>query len=415
MPGLFDPQGGGDSGILGGFQNYIDNVRSRMAGPAGQEMQFRNKAYQELQQGGDPNAALLMANPAAYQMNIGQRNLMATIQALQGMKGPNGQPFTPQQATFLALHPDELSKMTAPQKVGPGEQLQAPLDILGMSGGGGPAAGIQGQPSQMPQPGQPQGQAGGGYAGPTNTSGQMDAPAIQQLVDRRIKGDAKVTAELGGSMGSGIGAINRKNFQEALTKTLGAQGLTAADLVQRDAKFPAYEDATKTNAQTAARMQLAQSEAFGMLPLLTKAAASTNPSNYPIWNKGKLEVLAQTGDPRSAELASYANALINTYARGISTRPQGATDSDKEHLREVVNPYWSRGQWEAGARAIMNELGVAHSAIGKNQNRIDVQFGFGKNADPNDVAGAKAAIGRGADKEDVVRRFEEGGFNAPKF
>ena len=162
-------------------------------------------------------------------------------------------------------------------------------------------------------------------------------------------------------------------------------------------------------------MQMAQTEANGVLPLLKQAGLATNPSDYPIWNEAKVKFMAATGDPRSAALASYANAMINTYARGITTNQRGPTDSDKQHLRDIVNPYWSKGQWEAGVQAIQNELDIAHAAVGKNQNRIDVNFGFRHEPDPADVAGARAAIARGAPKEQIIRRFEEEGFNAPKF
>ncbi len=125
--------------------------------------------------------------------------------------------------------------------------------------------------------------------------------------------------------------------------------------------------------------------------------------------------MANTGDPRSAALASWANAMINTYSRGITTRSQGPTNADKQHLRDIVDPYWSKGQWEAGANAITGELAIARAAGMKNQNRIDVNYGFGHDPNPADVAGAQAAIARGAPKEQIIRRFEEEGFNAPKF
>ena len=168
-----------------------------------------------------------------------------------------------------------------------------------------------------------------------------------------------------------------------------------------------------------------------MLPLLKQAAAATNPSDYPIWNEAKVKFMAATGKPQPAALASYANAMINTYARGITTNPRGPTDSDKQHLRDVVNPYWSQGQWDAGVQAIQNELQVAHEAVGKSRNQIDVNYGFGHEPDPADVAGAQAAFARAkaqtnpgdagsqaalkSVQDQLTRRFEENGFNAPKF
>ncbi len=413
MPGLFDPNQ--SSGILSALGNLFASAQRGASGPAGQEMGFRQGAYNSMAQDpmfGPGPASLLMANPQAYGAAIGQRNLQMTIDALTPTLGR-------ERAIFFGLHPEELSKLTAPQKVGPGEQLQAPLNLLGDNNPQPVGQATAPQPSQVgntPQatPGQGGGM-GGGYIGPMNTSGQMDQPSLQNLVDRRLKGDTKVNSELGGSLGSGIGALNRAAFQKLLAQTQAAQGITSADLVSRDAKFPAYEDALKTNAQQGARMQMAQTEALGMLPLLKQAAAATNPSQFPLFNAAKLQVLAQGGDPRSASLASYANALINTYSRGISVRGQGPTDADKQHLRDIVDPYWSKGQWEAGAQAIENELGIAHAAVGKNQNRIDVQFGFGKEADPNSLTNAKGAIAKGASKDLINRRFEEEGFNAPKF
>ena len=106
--------------------------------------------------------------------------------------------------------------------------------------------------------------------------------------------------------------------------------------------------------------------------------------------------MAHTGDPRSAALASYANAMINTYARGITTKPRGATDSDKQHLREVVDPYWSTGTMGGRGQRNTERIGIAHQSVMKGRNQIDVNYGFGHDPDPADVAGAQAAIARGA-------------------
>lgn len=410
MPGLFDNNQNGGPGILQGLGNYLQNVFST---PQSQEMQFRQGAYNALAQDpntGAGNAALLMANPQAYGMRVQQGYVNQTYEALVKSGVP------PQQAIILATHPEASAKMMEPMKLGPGEAPFIPGMALGSQSA--PTSSQQQPPSSQPSGGI--GQAPGMF--PVNTAGQINPQAIHNMVIRRLKGDTEVVSELGGGMGGGIGAINRKNFQDDLERTMktgdpeaGVGPMTAADLVSRDAKFPAYKEATKKNADISSQMQLAQTEALGILPYLKQAAAKLGPSPLPAWNAVNQEFQAQTGNPATAELASYMNAMINTYSRGISSRGQGPTVQDKNHLAEVISKYWSAGQWESGTQAIINELGVANDAIHKNQNRIDVQYGFGKPAAPADVAAARGALAKGANRNEVIRRFEEEGFNAPKF
>ncbi len=419
MPGLFDPQSGG---ILSGLANFFGDIQRGASGPAGQEMGFRNKAYQELQQGGDPNAALLMANPAAYQMNIGQRNLMATIQALTPQYGHD-------RAVFLALHPEILTESAKPMSVPEGGSVFTPNPM------GSPLP--QGGPSQAPPQAAPQAAPGqgsdaapmGGVPGAqfTNTNGVIQQPALLNLARQALLGK-DVQSQLGGAMGS---RTNKSNFQTLMNKVMAdpkqfgidSDPVSPEDLVSRQAAFPAYEDALKRNADISSRMQLAQTEARGILPLFQQAIAKLGPQDYPIFNKANQLWQAETGNPASAEAASYMNALINTYARGVAPsggQGGGATVNATEHLREVVNPYWSKGQLAAGGAAVMNELNIANNAIKTNGNEINVRYGFGKDPAkaPAPQGGrtwldqAKAAAKGGVSREEVERRLSEHGFHA---
>lgn len=404
-------------GLLGLFNgNYQPgDLQAGIMGPQGQQLQWERQGANTVDQMMGPGTgALMMGSPAVGQMMLGQRNLAATIDALTPQYGRAA-------ATFYALHPEELAKVTTPQKLGIGEHLESPMAPLGLNpAAAAPTSQQQQPPSSQPGPSNAS-VGGGGYRGPTNTEGMIQQPAMLNLIRQALRGK-DVQGQLSAGL-SGAGGFNRANFQNLMEKVMpdprafgiDEDPVTPEQLVARQAKFPAYEKAQETLGHVSSQMQLAQTEALGILPYLKAAAAKLNPSDFPIWNAAKQEFASQTGNPATAELSSYMNAMINTYSRGISSRGQGPTVSDKNHLAEVLSKYWSAGQWDAGTKAVINELGVANDAIHKNQNRIDVQYGFGKKAAPEDEAAARQAISRGADKQEVIRRFEEGGFNAPKF
>lgn len=413
-----------DSLTNGAWGNYFGNMANNMS-PALQENSFRQQGANTIdQQLGPGMGALMMASPAAAQATIGQRNLQITHDALIGQRGPDGKPISDQQAWILALHPEIISEQGKPINVPPGGSVYTPL-FGGGGQGGAPNSQQQQPPSSQPGPSNasvggnsPAGMPGAQF---TNQGGIMQQPALLNLVRQALLGK-DVQSQLGGGM-SGMGGINRAAFQNLMDQVMpnprafgiDTDPVTPEALVSRQAKFPAYEKASEKNADISSSMQLAQTEALGILPYLKQAAAKLGPGQIPAWNAVKQEFQAQTGNPATAELASYMNAMINTYSRGISSRGQGPTVYDKNHLAEVISKFWSAGQWEAGTKAIINELGVANDAIHKNQNRIDVQYGFGKKAAPADEASARAALAKGADKQEVIRRFEEGGFNAPQF
>lgn len=405
----------------GAWGNYFGNMANNMS-PALQENSFRQQGanYINQQPGMAGMGPLFMSNPAAAQQMFTQRNLQATIDALTPQ-------FGRERAIYFALHPEVLNESAKPMSVPEGGSVYTPLDLL--HGGGAPsgATGIQGQPSQQPA-GNGVGQSGGVPGAQfTNTNGVIQQPALLNLVKQGLLGK-DVQTQLGGAMGS---RTNKSNYQALLNQVMAnprqfgidSDPISQEDLVQRQAQFPAYEDALKRNAEVSSRMQLAQNEARQVLPLFKQAITKLGPTDYPIFNKVNQEWQAQTGNPASAEAASYMNALINTYARGVAPsggQGGGSSVNATEHLREVVNPYWSKGQLEAGANAVMKELNIANNAIKANNNEINVRYGFGK--DPSQapapqgggtwLAQAQAAIKAGVSREEVERRLAEHGFHA---
>lgn len=410
MPGLFGDNTPG--GLLGMFMgNYQPGNLAVGASPGLQQNQFRQQGsnYINQQPGMAGMGPLIMSNPAGAQVMIGQRNLQLTHDALVGQPGPNGQPISDAMAWTLAMHPDIINEQGKPINVSPGGAVYTPL--FGGQGGA-PNSSQQQPPSSQPAGGS---QQGGTVPGAqfSNTNGLIDPITAQNLAKRYVHGDKDVLNM--GSMAGPMGQQNREILQRAINQEMATNNMSPTDVSANIAKFPAYQDALKTNAEVGARMNTGQTEALRLLPQVVAAAKSINPSDFPVWNAAKQTWLAQTGDPRVASLASFMNALTNTYSRAITTNPRGPTVSDKEHLRDVVNPYWSNGQWDAGAQAIVKEMEIAQESNRVQINKLNSQYGFGKDADPNDVAAAKAAIAKGADKKAVMTRFEEGGFNAPKF
>lgn len=250
MPGLLDnfPSPGG---ILGGLGGMMQNMAGSIS-PSLQENNYRRQAYQALAQQGDPGtAALLMANPQAYQMNLQQRIMQQTYQSLiqKGVPEPN--------ARLLAMNPALMGELAKPQALQAGGSLAAPLDLLGGGGtqaatpqqpglpgqvqssplppiGGAPQEpglpGIPPQPGQSPQPQQQPGSTGiqpqqpglqppqmpqsqpaqpGGGLSIQNHNGEVSDTDAEMMAHQYVLGNQDILNQFGRS-GTGLGAVNRQ-------------------------------------------------------------------------------------------------------------------------------------------------------------------------------------------------------------
>ena len=84
-----------------------------------------------------------------------------------------------------------------------------------------------------------------------------------------------------------------------------------------------------------------------------------------------------TGDPNVIKLNTAINSFINIYARAIAPTGQGATVSDKDHAREMLEQAYADGQVEGAIDIMLREIQLAKETPGEVKKTFGDQMGYG--------------------------------------
>ena len=191
------------------------------------------------------------------------------------------------------------------------------------------------------------------------------------------------------------------------------QGITPADLAQRDAKYPAFKGAVDKLQGQQASMGQAGMEFQQLFPQFQKDLQTYGATQYPDANHFLQWLSQHAGDPSVAPLQQRMLTLANVYGRAVSPNPASAnTDFKQREFGEALNQYWPLAATGKIGDAMMQEIQTAHDSVPKEINRMAVDNGLGKPADPGTLAQAKAAIARGAPRSAIISRLSESGFNS---
>jgi len=423
-------QGSGSANDQGPYQpGAVEGLKAYLApgsAAARQAARGQQDTYQALmgQPGMTPEQARAFATDpshSAYQAGLAQKALAATQAGLQ----EGG--ITPAKAGMLAVNPKILEEQAKPQVIAPGAHLDAGIDLGGA--GGAPAAPppLPGAPS-LPAPGMP---PAGGAPQPTsgmggsppppssmaqrtaNGNGLLDPATLDTMANRALLGDDSVLKNAG--MGA-LGNLNKAEIQKRMAALAAERGISPEELSGRTARFPAYAEATKNLTKIQTGMGTAGIDFQKIFPLfqkaVQKAAGSWPGGKIPSVRDLEMAFKTKTGNPDAIAAGNYLNTLANVYARAISTRPQGPTDSDKEHFREVLQKSWNPAQIAEAGVALNNEIKAAHDSVFTQGNRLKVQFNLADKAPAVMIAQAKDAIKRGADQAKVKEAIESKGLKA---
>jgi hypothetical protein len=161
-------------------------------------------------------------------------------------------------------------------------------------------------------------------------------------------------------------AVNSRN-SKILATTLSAK--PDANLVELNLDVVGKKAGERTLATTGANVQVAANEAKQMINLVLDYSNKVDRTQYPTINSIQNAIDRGTGGVEIVQLNAALNALVNTYARAIN--PKGvSTVSSQNHAREVINSAYSKGQINAIADVMQQEMDAALKSTGQARSQI---------------------------------------------
>ena len=240
-------------------------------------------------------------------------------------------------------------------------------------------------------------QAHGAVAGRGQT--QMEPTLSEEsqtrLADQFLAGQGNVLAGLGyGNAGAANRAAVQNKISErakALAEEIGVpEGKIGEFLAIKHAEYAGITAGERTLGVRTAQLGLAVHEAELLMPAVLKASEAVPRTELTDLNKLIIAGDTHTGDPNTVRLGIAMNSFINVYARAIS--PTGTpTVSDKDHARDLMAPFWSKGQVKAGLDQLNIELQAAMGAPSRVRQEFREGAGNKVAPSPSDPAAATAS------------------------
>lgn len=293
-----------------------------------------------------------------------------------GPQVPLPQGFTDPQQAILAMDREMARLSTNPMAAGQVAALKDWRDRIAASTGL-----MEVRPGETlidPRTGKIAFQAGGGL---------LDSETISAMAQQYRSGDTSVMQNLGRGA---QGAENIVRLRREIALQNQAAGTTGSDQAIANAEYQGTKAGERTLGTRQANIELAATEFKNVVPVVQKASAAVNRSNYPDLNRIVQFGEEKTGDPAVVAFGSGVNTLVNLYARAIS--PTGTpTVSDKDHAREILSKAWSQGQFDAAVGMMSQEIDAALNSPAKVREEMRKRFGGGDQAAGEDDAAKPAA------------------------
>lgn len=192
----------------------------------------------------------------------------------------------------------------------------------------------------------------------SGTGALLDKPTLNQMADQYLAGDKSVLTGLGYG---NLGAQNRAALRVTIQEHAKDAGMNGRDIATALAEYSGLTAGERSLGTRTAQMGMAVDEARKLIPQVLETSEKVDRSEYPTLNKLLIAAEKGTGGENVVQLGIAINSFINVYARAIS--PTGVpTVSDKDHARELLEPFWSNGQIRAGMEQITKELQAAAQA-----------------------------------------------------
>jgi len=224
------------------------------------------------------------------------------------------------------------------------------------------------------------------YRNEGNINAAIDDETARFVASQKLAGDTRAMIGWGrGAQGANNLAKINKFAQEMATE----QGLSAQDILARQAEQQGLNAQQRTFGTQTARMSTSSVEAQGAITLGRQASATVPRGDWVPVNKAIQAFQNGTSNPALGKFAAANLAIINTYARAINPNGQ-PTVADKEHAREMLNTAMGPDKYNAVLDQMQQEIDMAHNspAIAKRGlENIRKGKAFMDGINPNDLFG----------------------------
>lgn len=194
-----------------------------------------------------------------------------------------------------------------------------------------------------------------------NQDAAMDPLAIRMTAQQYLAGDAGALQNFGRGA---QGARNLNAVRLEVAKQANSQGLNGADIAAKMAEFSGVKAGQRTAGTRSASIEIAANEAAELAPLAVEASRKVARSGFLPFGKAQVMFDQNANDPNLRQFAMANTALSNAYSQ-VMSRGGVATDSDKQHARELLSVAHDQPSYEAAVAQMTREIQAAQRAPGK--------------------------------------------------
>ena len=219
---------------------------------------------------------------------------------------------------------------------------------------------------------QPPPRTGGRSAGAADAT--LNEPTLRRMAEQYLAGDKSVFTNLGRGA---QGAANVVALREMVGTVAEERGMKGGDIARVIGEFEGFKAGQRTMGNRSASVLMAATEAGKMANLVLETSDLVDRTDFPSLNSLLIAVRKGTGDPNVIKLNTAINSFINIYARAIAPTGQGATVSDKDHAREMLEQAYADGQVEGAIDIMLREIQLAKETPGEVKKTFGDQMGYG--------------------------------------
>lgn len=192
----------------------------------------------------------------------------------------------------------------------------------------------------------------------------------EKLANRYVKsGDRTILQGLGTS-----GAAKIK-VQRAIDRIMERENIAPEDMAQRTIEFEARKAGSRTLGTMEARMGSAAFEAEGAIKLIRGVVERLPRTSFLPFNQLIEGYSRKTLNPDQAELATRAQAIVNTYAAVMSRGANVTTDSSRHHAAELLNTAYDPTTFNRVLDTLLNEINMAKGSPARMQQYYREHYG----------------------------------------
>ena len=176
------------------------------------------------------------------------------------------------------------------------------------------------------------------------------------------------------NLGRGVqGAQNIVGLRRVVARLQAEKGITGEQQAGRNAEYKGDVRGQITLGNRAANIELPAAEFQQMVPLALQASEAVDRTQFPNLNAVSNALQKGTGGEAIVRFNAANNTLVNIYARAVS--PTGVpTDEVRKKGFDILNTYFSKGQYGAAVDMMQQEIAAARRAPGAVRQQMRENF-----------------------------------------